>query len=205
MGDQTREKNSNWRGGRTITEHGYALIRVGVEHHLADVRGYAYEHRVIGEQILGRRLRRGEEVHHKDDSFAGRSNNDPSNLEVKSSHWEHRKEHRSPGSRLRNPGEPNDEIGCACGCGARFLRYDEQGRPRMFVHGHNPRDTSARDSILAEMVGPIGISELAQRTGSTTAAARQALSKLCRAGEIVRIDKGRYALPSYVGGGGADG
>lgn len=60
------KSNSNWRGGKTISSHGYVLVRVGIKHHLADVRGYAYEHRVIAEQKIGRKLKQGEIVHHKD-------------------------------------------------------------------------------------------------------------------------------------------
>ena len=61
---QVRYKNPNWKGGRTVTEHGYVLIKVGVGHHLADVRGYAYEHRLKAEVKLGRRLSPSEIVHH---------------------------------------------------------------------------------------------------------------------------------------------
>jgi hypothetical protein len=50
---------------------GYRFIRVG-EH-------FEAEHRVIMEQILGRKLRKGELVHHKD---GNRSNNNPNNLEL---------------------------------------------------------------------------------------------------------------------------
>ena len=52
-------KNNNWRGGRSVTQSGYILLRVGKRHHLADVRGYAYEHRVVAEKSLGRKLRPG--------------------------------------------------------------------------------------------------------------------------------------------------
>ena len=38
---QYREKNSNWRGGRSLASNGYILLRVGIKHPLADVRGYA--------------------------------------------------------------------------------------------------------------------------------------------------------------------
>lgn len=38
-----------------------------------------HEHRVVAEQMLGRKLKRGEIVHHKD---GNKHNNDPSNLEV---------------------------------------------------------------------------------------------------------------------------
>src|SRR5205809_93254 len=35
---------------------GYILLFVGKDHHLADVRGYAYEHRIVAEQAIGRQL-----------------------------------------------------------------------------------------------------------------------------------------------------
>ena len=28
---------------------------------------------------------------------------------------------------------------CACGCGNELLELDSRGRPRVFIHGHNPR------------------------------------------------------------------
>lgn len=127
-------RNGNWRGGRTVASHGYVLVRVGTGHHLADVRGYAYEHRLVAEEKLGRRLRPGEEVHHRDHN---QGNNEPDNLVVKASRAEHRIEHRGPGSRQRMPGEENPSIECECGCGQTFARYDSCGRPRRFVSGHN--------------------------------------------------------------------
>lgn len=127
-------KNSVWNGGRSVASHGYVLIRVGVEHHLADVRGYAYEHRLVAEEKIGRRLRRGEIVHHvnglKDD-------NRPENLEVHPSTAHHLAEHRAPGSIKRPPGEPNPFVLCECGCGASFERFDASNRPRRFIAGHN--------------------------------------------------------------------
>lgn len=50
--------NPMWKGGRSVASNGYVLIRVGVEHHLADVRGYAYEHRVVAEQKIKRALKK---------------------------------------------------------------------------------------------------------------------------------------------------
>lgn len=132
--DQTRENNSNWRGGRSIASHGYVLIRVGTDHHLADVRGYAYEHRLVAERKLGRRLRKGEIPHHID---GNPQNNSPENIEVMRSAWHHRAEHRTSGKWRRNPGERNPMVMCACGCGARFRRFDALNRARRFVAGHN--------------------------------------------------------------------
>ena len=129
-----REKNPNWRGGRSVASNGYVIVRVGTKHHLADVRGYAYEHRVVAEQVIGRRLRKGELVHHKN---GDKQDNRPENLEVHSGNAEHFFEHRKPGSRLRAPGEANPLLSCACGCGERFRKFDEHGRPRKWVSGHN--------------------------------------------------------------------
>lgn len=126
-------KNSNWRGGRVVAPNGYVLVRVGVDHHLADVRGYAYEHRLVAEQKLGRRLLPGEEVHHANNI---RSDNDPANLEVKANRLEHA-QHRRKRADLQKPTEPNVQVSCACGCGGTFLRYDATRRPRRFLPSHN--------------------------------------------------------------------
>lgn len=130
------KRNPNWKGGRVVASNGYVLIRVGVGHYLADVRGYAYEHRLVAEKMLGRRLHPGEQVHHRDEC---KSNNDPSNLEVTAGAAEHRSHHRTVERGLRNPGQPNESARCACGCGSEFPRFDASGRPRRFVSGHNAR------------------------------------------------------------------
>lgn len=142
MSDQTRERNPNWKGGRVVDPRGYVLIRVGVGHHLADVRGYAYEHRLVAEEKLGRRLMHGEIAHHDDEH---KSNNTPNNIEPLT-RAEHRKKHRKHQDRgLRDPGEPNQTVACECGCGAEFLRFDGSGRPRRFVSGHNsPRNAKGQ-------------------------------------------------------------
>ena len=142
---QTRAGNPNWRGGRVIASNGYVLIKVGFDHHLADVRGYAYEHRLVAEQKLGRRLEPGELVHHKDEN---KQNNHPDNLEVVASNAEHFVHHRKAGSNKQLPGEPNPEIECACGCGTRFPKYDESRRPRLYVSGHNPHQEGIQYWLL---------------------------------------------------------
>jgi hypothetical protein len=140
-----REQNNNWRGGRSLASNGYILIRVGVGHHLADVRGYAYEHRIVAETKLGRKLLPDEIVHHKNEN---KQDNRPDNLEVVKGNAEHFVFHRRPGSQLRLPGEPNPLIDCECGCGARFENFDSSGRPRRFVSGHNPRNDGLAGIIL---------------------------------------------------------
>lgn len=126
-------KNPNWKGGRITDPRGYVLIRVGVDHPLADVRGYAYEHRLKAEDDLQRPLRDGEEVHHDDEN---KSNNDPGNLIVVASKAEHSVFHRKRQD-LRLPNQDNPKINCACGCGISFDKFDAEGRPRKFISGHN--------------------------------------------------------------------
>ena len=140
-------ENHNWRGGRSVTEHGYVLLRVGKDHPLADVRGYAYEHRVVAAAKIGRPLRKGEVVHHID---GNRQNNDPSNVEVMSSTAHHALEHRDPASDSRLPGEANVETPCACGCGTTFPKFDRGGRRRKFIPGHNTM-TRMRDPTTGRM------------------------------------------------------
>ncbi len=135
-----REKNPNWRGGRTITQHGYVLLRVGTGHHLADIRGYAYEHRVVAEQVLGRGLKPDEKAHHIDED---RQNNSPGNILVVNGNHGHYVHHRKNNT-LRFPGELNPTIRCGCGCRGKFKKYDAQGRPRKYISGHNGRKSNEK-------------------------------------------------------------
>ena len=128
--------NYMWKGGRTISSHGYILVRVGKKHHLADVRGYAYEHRIVAEKLLGRWLKFNELIHHKD---GNRQNNNPNNIEIVDSNGKHYVFHRK-NQNLRSPGEVNSIVPCACGCGNALLKYDNFGRPRRYISGHNMKD-----------------------------------------------------------------
>jgi len=128
-----REKNNNWKGGRHVAPNGYVKVLMP-DHHLADSKGYVYEHRIVAENLLGRKLLPGEIVHHID---GNKQNNSLSNIQVEPSRAHHRVEHRKKDSACRMPDEPNHIIECVCGCGASFPRYDPQGRPRNFVPGHN--------------------------------------------------------------------
>ena len=180
--------------GRTVASNGYVLVRVGRSHHLADVRGYAYEHRVVAERTIGRRLRRGEIVHHID---GDKQNNDGSNLEVHATAAEHHYEHRSPESkhRLRKPGQGNPTILCACGCRSKLRRFDNSGRPRAFVSGHNPQRAPTRSTILRLLTdGPMHRDMLALRGGRSAHAVATALSKLRAAGRVEPIGAGRWRL-----------
>ncbi|WP_394088422.1 HNH endonuclease [Xanthobacter autotrophicus] len=63
--------NGNWRGGRFVRSDGYVAVRVDGQ--------YRLEHDIVMERLLGRRLRRGEQVHHRNNQ---RADNRPENLEL---------------------------------------------------------------------------------------------------------------------------
>lgn len=107
--------NPNWRGGRTVTPAGYVLLRLP-DHPAADVRGYVYEHKVVMERVLGRRLAPGERVRHR--------NNEPGD--------------NAPGNLvLVSPLDRKAMTTCVCGCGTSMTVLDDAGRKRRFASGHN--------------------------------------------------------------------
>lgn len=127
-------ENPNWKGGRVVTTHGYRLVKMPA-HPDADCRGYMYEHRLVAERKLGRRLQPGEVVHHLN---SDRLDNRDENIEVTGSIAEHKMRHRKSHGR-QMPGEHNQLALCACGCGEQILRYDAYHRPRRYLSGHNRR------------------------------------------------------------------
>jgi hypothetical protein len=72
-------EHPRWNEGRMLTSHGYVAIKVPDGHHLQQAHGYAYEHDLVAEEMLGRRLLPDEVVHHKNED---KTDNDPGNLEV---------------------------------------------------------------------------------------------------------------------------
>lgn len=128
-------RHPNFKSGKTISSHGYVLIFKGIEHHLSDVRGYAYEHRLVMEEKLGRRLKPEEQVHHIDEDT---QNNSPENLMLAESLIHHRFIHRKSSDK-KGYKEKNQMVSCECGCGETFLKFDKCNRPRRFVRGHNYR------------------------------------------------------------------
>lgn len=183
-------ENSRIENRKVIASNGYVLVRVGKAHHLADCRGYAYEHRLVAEQKLGRRLNKGEMVHHIN---GNKQNNAPENLEVCESAAEHLLHHRKRITGRRLPRQENVEVKCACGCGGSFLRFDEYGRPREYLSGHNQSPNEKRTSVirLARERGVITIGMVEPLLSSRTAA-KVMLSRLFAENLLTRKGRGVY-------------
>ena len=128
---QTGENHPKWKGGRSVSSHGYVLIRLP-EHPKANKHGYVYEHILVAENKIGRPLKKGEIVHHLDEN---KQNNGPSNIHISKSIAHHKFHHRKNGFNRRLPDEFNPIVERECGCGVKFRKYDESGRPRRFVIG----------------------------------------------------------------------
>lgn len=89
----------SYRGGPTTTYNGYVWEFVG-DHPSANIWGFAPQHRLVGEDLAGRPLRKDEVVHHEDED---RTNNDPANLAVMTQ-AAHRAHHAAlHGRRMRIP------------------------------------------------------------------------------------------------------
>lgn len=87
-----RAESHKWKGGRITNAGGYVLVYVP-DHPDAGAKGYVFEHRLVMERVLGRRLRRDEHVHHRD---GDKQNNEPENLEAMSPE-EHARHHDKAG------------------------------------------------------------------------------------------------------------
>lgn len=130
------KRHPNFKGGTIKASHGYILRYVGKKHHLADIRGYAYEHRLVAEKKIGGKLKKWEIVHHLD---SNRANNEPENIEVLKNNSVHLNQHRKSKSNRRFSGQRNTIVKCECGCGGKFRKFDELNRLRRFIAGHHHR------------------------------------------------------------------
>lgn len=87
------ERHPAWNGGESLDSNGYVLMKLSSQnpyYTMAHINDYAFKHRVIMAQYLGRNLLETEIVHHID---GDRQNNAIGNLMLFASHGEHRRYH----------------------------------------------------------------------------------------------------------------
>lgn len=182
--------NPNWRGGRVIDPRGYVLIRVGKDHPLADVRGYAYEHRLMAEEKEQRRLREGEEVHHR----GAKSDNRHEMIDVLPM-LKHKEVHRKR-TDLKPVDDLNFEVSCACGCGITFLKYDETNRPRSFLPGHNLTHSSPSEDLVVSFLMSSGksrhLADIVKSTGLTLSSVKAIMTRLRARNMATRTSRGYW-------------
>jgi hypothetical protein len=188
------DKNGNWKGGRTISKSGYVLIRVGQDHPLSDVRGYAYEHRLVASEKIGRLLLDNEQVHHINHN---KQDNRPENLEVLTPS-QHRFAHRTKKSCLKLPGEENVLISCACGCGQTFWRYDASGRRREYISGHNTDKINPQE--ILDFLGKEAktLKEIAFGLEWSVTSLYKIMQSLKKDGKIIVIKRYKYCQSEYA-------
>jgi|TARA_Y100000296_G_C4954322_1_gene147775 5-methylcytosine-specific restriction endonuclease McrA len=79
-------------------------------HHLADTKGYAPEHRLVAEAQLGRTITKDDHVHHIN---GDKTDNRPANLVVLSAQ-EHSQHHSSSGGKAAWQGHRKNDPTCDC-------------------------------------------------------------------------------------------
>lgn len=93
------EKHHRWNTEKLVDSKGYVLIRVGIDHPLADPNGYCPEHKLVMCSAMMRDLQGGEVIHHKN---GDKTDNRIENLELMGI---------STHNSIHNAGRNRDEFG----------------------------------------------------------------------------------------------
>lgn len=188
------EQNNMWKGGRSIASNGYVLIRVEQSHPLSDSRGYAYEHRLVASEKIGRFVTSLEQVHHIN---GDKTDNRPENLEILTI-AEHRLAHRQENSKLKLKNESNELIQCVCGCGKSFFRFDEFGRPRNYISGHNAAKLT--DDAILEFIGDrsVTVKEISKALLFSVSTVNKVMPGLIKEQKVIKFKQNQYCQPQYA-------
>jgi hypothetical protein len=158
MSIQPIRKGNNWKGGRILTSHGYVRILVGTDHPHADCKGYAYEHRIVAMEMIGRELKHNEIVHHLN---GVKTDNRPENIVIVTSNADHLSVYHRQRKDLRPVNGENPIRECECGCGKKFYTYDKSNRPRKYKHSSHAQQREVQDLIIEFLQqGPKNITEI---------------------------------------------
>ena len=188
------EQNNMWKGGRSIASNGYVLIRVERSHPLSDSRGYAYEHRLVASEKIGRLITSLEHVHHIN---GDKTDNRPENLEVLTI-AEHRLAHRIRNSSRKLPNQENKLIKCACGCGETLAKFDIWGRQRTYMNGHNNSKTDFEP--ILDFIGDrlVTVKEISSALGYPVSAIHKIMPSLINQQKITKIKGAKYCQTQYA-------
>lgn len=90
-------RNGRWNGGVYLSTEGYVMRPVPLGHHLRQAHGYAYEHDLIMEEIIGRPMNTATEIVHHRNGI--RTDNHPDNLCIETRAVHAREHSMVPGAR----------------------------------------------------------------------------------------------------------
>jgi hypothetical protein len=101
-GNQLKGSNHpRWNSEKMLSQAGYVKVRVGVDHPLADRRGYAYEHLLVWTAAGRPKPRRGEVIHHRNED---KTDNRLANFELRT-----RRHHNAQHNATRSGRQPLTE------------------------------------------------------------------------------------------------
>lgn len=150
--------------GRKRTPGGYVALCIKTHPNSDQINGYIFEHRIVLEMQLGRYLKPGEVVHHKNEI---KHDNRLSNLELME-HTEHTIMHHTGAKRSKETKEKLSEI-------AKNRFQNKQNHP---FYKHIDK------TEVLELVKNYGVTEAARRLGVTRKTIYNKLKDI-REGEVV--------------------
>jgi hypothetical protein len=162
-------------GRKSIDSMGYYMLYVP-HHPNARKNGMVYEHILVAEEKLQRRIRDGEEVHHEDEN---KLNNHPDNLYVFASKEDHQRYHRT-GVKVQVEDywiSPSLKKNCVI-CGEEFT-YNESNRKNATYCSPNCQSLGRRKSErptkeeLYEMIKTKSFCEIGENYGVSDNAIRK--------------------------------